>query len=220
MVEIETAQRCRTCEESKAVSEFDVRSDTGKRKTQCKACRRTYQRQRWQCSAVERSTRIWDPSASFVCTRCTQVKAASDFPPRLAGSRRLQSWCRSCFREYNARNYAANRGRERARIQRNQLTMRAENRRRLDEYLRQHPCVDCGEPDIVVLEFDHLRDKRWNISEMLHLSWTAILAEIAKCEVRCANDHRRATRKRRQERRSIQEYVRPGRESNPRPVDS
>jgi hypothetical protein len=35
---------------------------------------------------------------------------------------------------------------------------------------------------------------------MLDLSWARIIEEIAKCEVRCANDHRRVTAERRRER--------------------
>ncbi len=62
-------------------------------------------------------------------------------------------------------------------------------------YLATHPCIDCGEADAVCLEFDHVRGpKRGNIGTMLgDHSWETIEAEIAKCEVRCANCHRRRT---------------------------
>jgi hypothetical protein len=67
------------------------------------------------------------------------------------------------------------------------------------EYLLQHPCVDCGEADPVVLEFDHVNgDKDGNIGNMIGSgrTWRRLLIEIDKCEVRCANCHRRATARR------------------------
>jgi hypothetical protein len=61
-------------------------------------------------------------------------------------------------------------------------------------YFRAHPCVDCGERDPIVLEFDHLRDKAFTIGQALaKRSWQSILDEIKKCEVVCANCHRRRT---------------------------
>lgn len=64
-------------------------------------------------------------------------------------------------------------------------------------YLASHPCVDCDESDIVVLEFDHInRSKKiGNISTMVRSSVSVekLVDEIKKCEVRCANCHRRKT---------------------------
>lgn len=61
-------------------------------------------------------------------------------------------------------------------------------------------CVDCGynkHPD--ALDFDHRPDeiKLFNIGfGIVSRSWDAIRAEIAKCDVRCANCHRIVTAER------------------------
>lgn len=65
------------------------------------------------------------------------------------------------------------------------------------KHLLDNPCVDCGEADPIVLEFDH-RDgveKSFNIGESNHksISLSRVIAEIAKCDVRCSNCHRRRT---------------------------
>lgn len=65
---------------------------------------------------------------------------------------------------------------------------------RLWEYLESHPCVDCGESDPVVLEFDHVRgEKTRPVSILVKWSWGRVVEEIEKCAVRCANCHRRVT---------------------------
>ncbi len=68
------------------------------------------------------------------------------------------------------------------------------NRLFIIEYLKEHPCIDCGESDIRVLEFDH-RDMDSKKSSIVQLvagkySIKTIASEIAKCDVRCANCHR------------------------------
>ena len=75
--------------------------------------------------------------------------------------------------------------------------VRNEARRHVFEYLSTHPCVDCGETDIVVLDFDHQGDKTEEINAMIAAGkpWALILAEIEKCEVVCSNDLHRRTAK-------------------------
>jgi len=137
------------------------------------------------------------------CTRCGEMKRLDEFPPvRRSEPQKLQTWCRGCFSEANKRNYWKDPVPERERVARNSARRRAESRRRAVEYLLAHPCVDCGERDIVVLQFDHLRDKSFDLSAMIAsgTSWARIETEIAKCVVRCANCHRRVTAQRNSER--------------------
>ena len=61
-------------------------------------------------------------------------------------------------------------------------------------YLREHPCVDCGEADPLVLQFDHIKGNKIRaVTSLTSQSIKIILREIAKCEVVCANDHARRT---------------------------
>jgi hypothetical protein len=111
---------------------------------------------------------------------------------------RPDTYCRPCRSAYGKEHYAANRQRyiEQTRV-RNQQRFRQRVVFLLG-YFETHPCVDCGESDPVVLEFDHLRDKKFDIASGIHYRpWALILEEIAKCQVVCANCHRRRTAKRR-----------------------
>lgn len=77
---------------------------------------------------------------------------------------------------------------------------RERNREYIDLFLSNHPCVDCGESDIVVLEFDHVKGaKIMAVVNAINRAWSIskLKKEIDKCEVRCANCHRRITNNRR-----------------------
>jgi len=84
-----------------------------------------------------------------------------------------------------------------ARAAANNVRIKAANREKLREYLRGSHCADCGHSDLVVLEFDHreAQDKRADVSTLVSkaFSWSTIAREIAKCDVVCANCHRRRT---------------------------
>lgn len=194
--------QCSKCGETKQKVDFDLRADTGTRRRTCKACRRVSQRLRLQSAnpRAPRSQRIVGCREAFTCTRCQRSLPATAFPRKAKGSLFLQSWCRECFSAFNRQNYLENRARDIARVRRNQKVAVDRARQHLRAYLAEHPCVDCGETDAGVLEFDHLRDKSGDVSRMVSsgLSWDRILFEIEKCEVRCANCHRRITRQRRE----------------------
>jgi hypothetical protein len=100
------------------------------------------------------------------------------------------------------RHYELNKNRCKQRALDCNKKRRARNKKFIQDYLATHPCIDCGETDPIVLEFDHVRGtKVSNVTDMsrrVH-GINAIIKEISKCEVRCANCHRRITHKRREE---------------------
>ena len=106
--------------------------------------------------------------------------------------------CRPCRSAYGREHYEANKQRYIEQAALVSQRCRLERTQWLIDYFRSHPCTDCGETDPVVLEFDHLRDKLFNVTQKLvDRPWQAILDEIEKCEVVCANCHRRRTARRR-----------------------
>ena len=97
---------------------------------------------------------------------------------------------------YNKGYYQRCRSEIIARVVKNNQRYIKRNRSFVQAYLSEHPCVDCSERDPIVLDFDHVRGKkRFIISDMVKaaLSIRLIETEISKCEVRCANCHRRKT---------------------------
>lgn len=67
----------------------------------------------------------------------------------------------------------------------------------LIEERRKNGCVDCGEKDVRCLEFDHVRgEKVSSVGHMTRFKHEKLIAEMDKCEVRCANCHKKVTRDR------------------------
>lgn len=154
----------------------------------------------------------FDPEKEKYCSKCTTVKTRCDFRENAARRDGLQAWCMICESSYKAQHYRDNSERERKRLYRNRDIKRQEQRAFIVSYLAEHHCVDCGESDIMVLDFDHIKGvKKCNISKLLRstCSMKRILEEIEKCVVRCANCHRRKTSKERNDWRSLIGLVAP-----------
>ena len=126
-------------------------------------------------------------------------QAEADRGIRLApeGCPKTRPYCRLCRAAYAQAHYAANRQLYIDRARRRKRIVGKQRVAYLMEFLSAHPCVDCGEGDPIVLEFDHVGDKAFTIGEGLRdRNWESVLAEIAKCDVVCANCHRRRTARR------------------------
>lgn len=99
------------------------------------------------------------------------------------------------MRPRSKRHYDANKPYYRARNKKKAAELGAW----LRAYKEAHPvCVDCKLPHPYWrLDFDHLRDKAFEVGQGVRWSMRKLLAEIAKCELVCANCHRDRTHQRR-----------------------
>lgn len=125
------------------------------------------------------------------CTKCKRSDV--EFHKNKSKPDGLQSICKLCKKEVGKKYF------QDSKKHHHELNIlrKQETRQWIVEYFLLHLCIDCGEKDPVVLEFDHRSDKTMEISDMLSLGYSIpkIELEIAKCDVRCANCHRRKTAK-------------------------
>jgi len=127
----------------------------------------------------------------YKCSKCNELKPESEFHKRARGGRDRQYICKQCIRDYGKEYYQKNRDRYLANAARTRPIRVEAIRRFIYEYLCSHPCVDCGESDPVVLVFDHVSDKDYEIARMITdgFALERIRTEISKCKVRCSNCH-------------------------------
>jgi hypothetical protein len=125
------------------------------------------------------------------CPRCGETKEPTSFNRSSKSLDGLQNYCRSC----QAAHYRRNQVRHKANAKHTRARRKGEARALLIAALAGG-CVDCGVNDLRVLQFDHVRGEKVEaISELVRrgAALSMIVAEIEKCEVRCANCHAIAT---------------------------
>ena len=132
------------------------------------------------------------------CNRCGEVKPVDEFNKKRKNG--VQAYCKPCQNEYGREHYHKNReaNAEKHRLSKT-LRMNAikADVRKLKE---ETPCMDCGmNYPYYVLDFDHVNGKKTtHISEMIQNAgarWK-IFSEISKCQIVCANCHRKRTHRR------------------------
>jgi hypothetical protein len=133
------------------------------------------------------------------CSCCKEEKDEGEFQRNRSLKDGLQDQCKTCRRETDQKSYANRSEEQKARYREQDRQAALRNIDLIYQYLLEHPCVDCGEADPVVLEFDHISgEKLGDVANFVRSGrrWETIQEEIAKCEVRCANCHRRITAQR------------------------
>jgi len=113
------------------------------------------------------------------CSYCRKIKPLSRFQPKVhaSGNKGYEGACKPCVSIRQANQHRNN---------------HKAVREFVFNYLLQNPCVNCGETNVLALEFDHLHSKKFNIGTAIgnnKLS-KSIKHEIKKCVVRCSSCHR------------------------------
>lgn len=118
---------------------------------------------------------------------------------------RLQR-CKACVSEYH-REYVAS-SPERQQKNRDRVKRNYAQKQALLWELKSVPCMDCsGEFHPCAMDFDHRpgETKAFQIARYTSKPVAVLLAEVAKCDVVCANCHRVRTWERQQASDAIQE---------------
>lgn len=125
------------------------------------------------------------------CSLCLEEKEESLFALRSVAKQTYQAACRECRKKIDKDYWERNKHRKHETKRANSSRWRKERTAWLNKQ-KNRPCTDCGkEYPSCVMDFDHLGDKDFTIaSSKLNLSKETLAAEIAKCEVVCANCHR------------------------------
>ena len=75
-----------------------------------------------------------------------------------------------------------------------QANLSKSNRLTIKELKEKTPCKDCGKHyPYYVMQFDHIKDKDFNIGARTSVSVKKLKLEIDKCEIVCANCHAERT---------------------------
>jgi hypothetical protein len=138
---------------------------------------------------------------SKVCWKCKQLRKPEEYSFRNKSLGIRHNTCKPCVSLYAAAHHQATKTKTREARRKNHKAWRTRKRldaREMVDDLKSGPCMDCNQSfHPWQMQFDHRNPsiKKFNIATAVH--WTyrsmyskeAILEEIAKCDLVCANCH-------------------------------
>lgn len=125
------------------------------------------------------------------CTICKSQKELTEFSNNKTKPDGKNNMCKGCKKEYNRGYYSLTKDIHNPKRYSRRDKVREGLKDFIKEYKESRPCSDCGNfyPSFV-MDFDHQRDKSFNIGGVVASSLQVLIAEIEKCELVCSNCHR------------------------------
>lgn len=154
-------------------------------------CRGSYKKEESKRKILEKGSKE--------CSKCKIEKKLIEYNKKKGNTDGLQSFCKECQKRHAKEYYEVNHEKQKKQINESNKIRINNNRAKYFNLLSNSKCTDCPETNPIVLEYDHKDgvDKIKGVGYMVGsgYSWTAILKEIEKCDIRCANCHRIRTAK-------------------------
>lgn len=128
-----------------------------------------------------------------LCTKCKIKKSFDEFYTDKHKKSGYRSNCKTCTAKSKA-NYYKNNKQAFRKASKKSITR---NQEYVYNFLLKNPCCKCGESEPMCLDFDHIdpKSKDANICSLIFncVSLDKLQSEIDKCQVLCANCHRKKT---------------------------
>lgn len=145
--------------------------------------------------------------AMKTCPKCLIEKSESEFHKDRARSDGLFAICKTCVSvkgkeryysmtheqrlAYNSRQKDRYHGILHPRKLADERGLYRERKQRITDIKSSHGCLRCGEIDASCLDFHHVGEKSFEISNGKKISESRLGKEISKCVVLCSNCHRK-----------------------------
>ena len=131
------------------------------------------------------------------CTKCQNERPLDMFNRQKKGKYGVTSVCRPCINALARQNVPRKTSRRWGNTEQSKISKKA-RKKRLEKRkqniilaAKNKPCMDCGQQfPPCAMDFDHQEIKLFHVSGGHKRSFDDLRAEIAKCDVVCANCHR------------------------------